>query len=543
MAEARITVSILSWMLEDKLIETLIRLPRTTEMPLNLCLQVQGCENISNAKRQAILDATSGYMIRDVFFTQGNNGAAKPRAELLKRSAITPYIFFTDNDMTFQPGSLDAMLKFMDSMQGASYGMIDLVHNYLKWHRRVDGTKVISIPVRHSYTGIMDVDLIGAASLLMRKEAAIIPDVIDTNYHLGVWDFDMCMNIRKAGWKIGTLCDKRYIAINDKTHRNITYLREKVRNPIRLDGVRRFRKKWGFCSETYPGPSVNVEDLKPQSDTLVFTRAIYKQLGDEDALGILSQSRINMMQDNFINSLKRQTDKDFTVYTFVSYKDNETTKLIQSLDWTGLDARFIYIEDDLSKWAESVDTSHNYGNEIDPGCPEDLARSSGHPIATIMARLDNDDWVAPGWIAHMKYMAENVPAKRFLINYQVTGQAPDGRLYRFFAPHNPKRVSPFLSIIQREPPIVSPYEDLHLKMGRFFNTIYTVPPSYAYMVVHGNNRSNRLYIGDHFINGNEYIEQNTQEFKSEDIKSYHQHVKQIQLPEQKQKRFAHLRLM
>ena len=160
-----------------------------------------------------------------------------------------------------------------------------------------------------------------------------------------------------------------------------------------------------------------------------------------------------------------------------------------------------------------------------------------------MARLDNDDWVAPGWIAHMKYMAENVSAKRFLINYQITGQAPDGRLYRFFAPHNPKRVSPFLSIIQREPPIVSPYEDLHLKMGRFFNTIYTVPPSYAYMVVHGNNRSNRLYIGDHFINGNEYIEQNTQEVKPEDIKSYHQHVKQNQLPEQKQKRFAHLRLM
>jgi len=499
MPEAKITVSILSWLLEEKLIETLIKLPRTTSMPLNLCLQIQGCERLSPPKRQAILDATSAYMIRDVFFTRNNNGSAKPRAALLKRSAITPYIFITDNDMTFQPGSLDAMLSFMESEDGQPYGMIDLVHNYLKWHRTVEGTKVTSTPVDHNQQGIIPVDLIGAASLLMRREVALIPNIIDTNYHLGVWDFDLCMNVKRANWKIGTLSDKRYIAINDKTARNLQYLKEKVRNPIRINGIKRFRKKWGFCSEDYPGSPVQIEQPKPAQDTLIITRAIYERLGSSPDLGTLDPDRISMFQSNFINSLKAQTNKEFTIYVFVSSLNNEATQLIQSLDWTGLDVNYLPTTENLKEWKRSSSVSQNSGREIDSGCPEDLARRFGHPTAPIMARLDIDDWVAPGWVSHMKYMASKISDSRFLINYQVIGQAPDGRLYRFFAPHTRKRVSPFLSIVQREDPIVSPYEDLHLKMGSFFENIYTVPPSYAYMVVHGNNRSNRLYDGDSFI--------------------------------------------
>jgi len=75
-AQTQITVSILSWLLEDRLIKTLIQIPRTTELPLNLCLHIQSCEQISANKRQEILDATSGFTHRDIFFTKGNKGAA-----------------------------------------------------------------------------------------------------------------------------------------------------------------------------------------------------------------------------------------------------------------------------------------------------------------------------------------------------------------------------------------------------------------------------------------------------------------------------------
>jgi hypothetical protein len=115
-----------------------------------------------------------------------------------------------------------------------------------------------------------------------------------------------------------------------------------------------------------------------------------------------------------------------------------------------------------------------------------------------MARVDIDDWVAPGWISHMKYMANTINERRFLINYQVFGQAPDGRLYEFYAPHTKKRTSPFIAIIQKDEITTDIYECVHLRMGDFFDTVYTIPPSYAFMVVHGGNRSNQVYELDKF---------------------------------------------
>lgn len=497
MAKAQITVSILSWLLEERLIQTLIQIPRTTSMPLNLCLHVQGEEQISPATRQKILDATSGFMIRDIFFTKGNQGAAKPRAELLKRSAVTPFIFMTDNDMIFQPGSLDRLFNFLTNSKNSSYGMVDLVHNFLKWHRTVDGTTVNCIPLDFETQDIVDVDLIGAASIMMRKEVALLPNLIDTNYHIGTWDFDMCLNVKQAGWKIATIVDEELIAINDKTYRNPRYMAGKVYNRIRLEGTKLFEQKWGFSSEYYPNSPKVVKQV--QTDTIIISRAIYTKLGTDLDIGILDEERLDMMQRYFINSLKNQTDQDFTLYIIVGAKGNETVERIESLDYGDLNIKFIYTDGNLSTWKKSSKKSKNWGREIDEGCPEDIAKNCGHPTATIMARLDIDDWVTPGWITHMKTLARNIDETHFLINYQVIGQAPDGRLYRFFAPHNPGRTSPFIALVQKTEPKISPYEDVHLNMGKKFSSVYTVGPSYAFMVVHGRNRSNRIYELDSYI--------------------------------------------
>ena len=146
-----------------------------------------------------------------------------------------------------------------------------------------------------------------------------------------------------------------------------------------------------------------------------------------------------------------------------------------------------------------MEKSGNWGREIDPGCPEDIVRRIGHPKHTVMARMDNDDWVAPGWIAHMRHMAATKKEKRFLINYQVIGQASDGRLYKFFAIHNQHRTSPFIALVQKTNPQISPYEDVHLNMGAKFPTVYNISPSYVFMVIQGGNRSNRFYANDKFF--------------------------------------------
>lgn len=509
MAEAQITVSILSWLLEDRLIKTLIQIPRNTDLPLNLCLHVQASEQISANKKQEILDATSGFMLRDIFFTEGNKGAAGPRAELLKRSAITPYVFMTDNDMVFQEGSIDALYNFISNPDNPKFGIVDLVHNYLRWHRTVNGTEVTCIPLDFDKQSIIEVDLIGAGSMMMKREVALMPDIMDTNYSIGTWDFDLCMNVRKAGWKIATICDKGLIALNDKTYRARGYKAGRYYNALKLKGLKIFEEKWGFSSEYYPNSPKIISNYKEEketkvdpkipTDTIIITRAIYNSIGEDPGIGVLDEDRIDMMQRYFINSLRNQTDTDFTLYIAVGNRDNETVARIKALNYGNLNVEFIYIEDDLSEWEKSVTDSKNWGREIDNGCPEDLVRRQGHPMATIMARIDIDDWATPGWIAHMKHMASTKPESHFLINYQVIGQAPDGRLYKFFAPHNRGRSSSFIALVQKEEPRISPYLNVHLKMGSYFSSVYNIQPSYVFMVVHGKNRSNRLYQLDRYF--------------------------------------------
>ncbi len=229
------------------------------------------------------------------------------------------------------------------------------------------------------------------------------------------------------------------------------------------------------------------------------------------------------MQRYFINSLKNQTDSDFSICMVVGNENNEATIKIKSLDWGSLNVNFIHVSDDMSSWKASVNKSRNFGREIDEGCPEFITKTCGHPMTDIMARLDTDDWVAPGWIAHIKHVASTIKDSHFLINYQVVGQYTDGRLYTFCAPHNRGRTSPFIVLVQRKEPRISPYDDLHLRMGSKFAYIYTVPPSYAFMVVHGKNRSNRLYSGDKFIDG--YIDYKSARTGLQKLKYLHQDKK------------------
>ena len=234
------------------------------------------------------------------------------------------------------------------------------------------------------------------------------------------------------------------------------------------------------------------------------------------------------MQRYFINSLKNQTDLSFTVCIITGPPNNEATMKIMSLDWEGLNVKFIHVNDDLSTWKASVQRSRNFGQEKDPGCPEYIVKNSNHPLTNIMARLDTDDWVAPGWIAHMKHMAATKSESHFLINYQVIGQGEDGRLYHFFASHNHVRTSPFIALVQKESPRISPYKDTHLKMGNKFSTVYTIPPSYVFMVIHGENRSNRLYQFDKYYEDIDPVKKTKSISVPKSINLIKQHRQQLQ---------------
>lgn len=494
----QITVAIVSWLLNNRLIKTLTRIPKTTSLPLNLCLHVQGEEQISEGVKQSIVDAASGFVEKDIYFTKGNIGIAPPRAEQFKRITKTSFIFISDNDMDYAENTIDKELEFLVSSKGSTYGMVDVVFNELIYHRRVKGTKVICTPVDfNAPPHIVDVDLTGGTSILIRAEVASIPKIIDTRYCIGSWDFDMSMNVKEAGWNIATIVDKNLMAINNHSDRTINYIKEKTKNPIIQQGRNLFEDKWGFSCMYFPNHRIIPKHKWP--DTTIITRAIYDNIGILPGMGVLDIKRISLMQRNFINCLKNQIDQNFKVCVITGPEDNIATKKIQSLDWGDLNVEFIYTDKGVSEWKKSVAISKNWGKEADLGSPENIAKTLDLPKTSIMARLDNDDWVVPGWISHMKYLADTTPESHFLINYQVIGQAADGRLYEFYAPHVRSRTSPFIVLVQKEEPRISLYTSFHLRMGALFSTVITIPPSYVFMVVHGGNRSNRVYSKDRYI--------------------------------------------
>ena len=316
---------------------------------------------------------------------------------------------------------------------------------------------------------------------VIKREVIDKVGFLDPKYDMGMWDDnDYNFATRKAGYRTELSLDtciyhkgrSTFELIQKKENFNIEELL--IKNKLYLDS------KWKV-------PSVSI-----------ISRAIYDKLDDNFALGILTPKRLEIMQRFFINSLKNQISKDFILYLVTGSKDNEATKAIENLDWSGVNVKFIYTSNNLNDWRTST-KSGKFGRENDKGCPEDIVKTSNHPKSSIMARLDTDDWVVPGWVSHILYMSKTIQRSHFLINYQVFGQSPDGRIYNMYNLHNKNRTSPFIVLIQRSDPVISPYEDNHLKMGSKFSHVYDIPPSYAYMTIHEENRNNKITKYDEFV--------------------------------------------
>jgi GT2 family glycosyltransferase len=243
---AEITVSILSWMLEDRLIKTLRQIPSSTTMPLNLCLHVQGVENISAEKKLEIIAAAEKFEDKDIYFTKGNQGTGKPRSELLPKSAKTPFVLITDNDMEFPQGGIDALYNFLTDEENSNYGIVNLVHNRQSKHNVVKGKSYERVPVNPTeHKVIYNIALMGSASMLVRKEIALLPNIIDDRYIVGIWDYDFCLNVREKGWKLATISDMNLIATNDKSYVNQTYRAARHQPAAIRAGLELYYQKWG----------------------------------------------------------------------------------------------------------------------------------------------------------------------------------------------------------------------------------------------------------------------------------------------------------
>lgn len=217
----------------------------------------------------------------------------------------------------------------------------------------------------------------------------------------------------------------------------------------------------------------------------IITRAVYRDVSvktvppNDEAFtlgGILTKDRLQLMQHNLIDSLKRQVDKGFRVHVLVGDNDQP----IRHLDWGSLD----------------VDFHHNKGEEPKVACRRIFARQP-----RIQARVDSDDWVSPGWTGHIRETFEHHRKsvhQRVLIHYEPLLQDPKGLLsyhplYHKARKQKNSKTSCFIVLLQTEGSGLTIYETNHTRMPKKVQKVVWVGPGYAFLSVHDDNRSSNRH--------------------------------------------------
>ena len=110
----------LSWKRVDKLFDSLDNYVNMTYLPLNLILRVQGNEELNNAVRKKIERKCKKFKSYKLYFTNGNEGTARPRKKLfeqiLKYYPDTVYFNLADDDMIYKKHAIDATIILLDQL-------------------------------------------------------------------------------------------------------------------------------------------------------------------------------------------------------------------------------------------------------------------------------------------------------------------------------------------------------------------------------------------------------------------------------------------
>lgn len=151
---------------------------------------------------------------KNVGFGRANNMAM--------RLAKGRYILLLNPDAQLTPGSLDAMIEFMDAHPDAGAcgckqvdrkGQLQLTWGYFPTlarefirkalHARlsIDGT-IVRAYLNHKFNGQTAVDWVAGSCLMVRAKACEDAGFLDENYFMYFEDIDWCHRIQQCGWKI-----------------------------------------------------------------------------------------------------------------------------------------------------------------------------------------------------------------------------------------------------------------------------------------------------------------------------------------------------
>jgi GT2 family glycosyltransferase len=240
--EPMVTVAMLSFRRYHKLIPALQR-HLENKTPMNLVLRVQCAEELTQQQRDNIKSLVSQFPGHDLQFTEKNLGSGIPRHDVMNRAINdfnTPYIMTTDDDMMWKKYCIETQISLLERMP--EYGLISSTCDPNYPIQRIYDNKISIIKNDNIFT---DADLIGSATSIYRREIFNTCEY-DKEYRIGCGDYDLCMQIRKNGWKIGVMDISELKSLNDASNSGQGYFRERYNKQIIQRSVKRFKEKWGI---------------------------------------------------------------------------------------------------------------------------------------------------------------------------------------------------------------------------------------------------------------------------------------------------------
>jgi len=237
-----ITVAMINYMREDRLIKTLENLVKSSTCKLNLVLQCQGYENIDFETISKIEEICKMFNDYELWFTYGNKGTAIPRYETTMKACEydSDYILILDSDMDIPNWTIERLVY--EHKNRPEYGVISCWCNpsYAKWELKDD--RLISSNVTK---GFHQTEILGTGCAMIKKDV-FKTSFFDTDLVIGFVDFHWCYEVKNNGWLLGILADENHKLKNDKSYNTDEYKKER----FIWDEIERSRKKffdkWGI---------------------------------------------------------------------------------------------------------------------------------------------------------------------------------------------------------------------------------------------------------------------------------------------------------
>lgn len=217
----KVSIAMINYLREEQLISTLNNIYESSNMPLDIIIQIQGREELSEENKEKIINSLSQFKSYNIIWNDNNLGTAIPRYNTTTESYKnkSDYTIIIDSDMIINKGTLELLYNKIE--KEPKYGAISCWcrPNYFQWKIENDELKKIKLK-----EGFVDTDTLGTGCVIVKSEIFKKAE-FNTDLVIGYIDFIWCMSVKKnTKYKLGILCNENHKILNDTSKNDKKYI-------------------------------------------------------------------------------------------------------------------------------------------------------------------------------------------------------------------------------------------------------------------------------------------------------------------------------